>query len=199
MTGFDIGVLAILGMGAAIGFMRGFVHEVLALSAWVVSLIAIHYAHTPLTHALTPYVGSDFGASAVLAFCLLLLVPYVIIKTLARSLGQASRNSLLGPIDRVIGFGFGAVKGMLIAVLGFSVVVLGYDTVWGVQGRPDWITRSRSYPFINASSTALVKLIGERHLAAAKAASDASDKGPEDDEEKPAPKKKHRSHKQDDQ
>ena len=69
---------------------------------------------------------------------------------------------MLGPIDRVLGFGFGAVKGMIIVVLGFSVLVLGYDTVWGVGGRPTWITQARTYPFVNASSEALVTMIAKR-------------------------------------
>ena len=118
------------------------------------------------------------GANAVLAFALLLLVPYLVVKLIAGKMGQASRNSFLGPVDRVIGFGFGAVKGMLIAVIGFSILVLGYDTVWGVDGRPDWITQSRTYPFINASSDALVTMIGERRREAAEAASrDVADDG----------------------
>ncbi|HVR91881.1 MAG TPA: CvpA family protein [Novosphingobium sp.] len=166
MTGFDIAVLLLVGLGAITGFMRGFVQEVLALTAWVLSLFAIHYMHTPLTAALIPYIGTPSGA-AVLAFALLLLVPYAIVKLLGNRLGAASRNSVLGPIDRLLGFGFGALKGVIIAVLAFSVLVLGYDTVWGAGGRPDWITQSRSYPFVNASSDALVKMIGERRRAAA--------------------------------
>ncbi len=169
MTGFDIGVLVLVAMGAITGFMRGFVREVLALGAWFVALVAIHYAHGAVTTMLEGYVGNRMGAAAVLAFALLLLVPYVVVKLLADRIGQASRNSFLGPIDRVIGFGFGGVKGMLIAVVGFSIVVLGYDTAWGVNGRPDWITQSRTYPFINASSDALVKMIGERRRQASQA------------------------------
>ena len=172
MTGFDIVVLVLVGFGAVSGFLRGFVQEVLALCAWGVALIAIHYAHTPVSHLLENYVGDRLGAAAVLGFVLLIAVPYFAVKFVAARIGQASRNSFLGPIDRVIGFGFGAVKGMLIAVIGFSILVLGYDTVWGVNGRPDWITRSRTYPFINASSDALVKMIGERRRAAADAESD---------------------------
>lgn len=180
MTGFDICVLVLVGLGAVMGFMRGFVQEVLALCAWGISLIAIHYAHTPVSNMLEAYVGDRMGANAVLAFALLLLVPYVVVKLIAGHLGQASRNSFLGPVDRVIGFGFGAVKGMLIAVIGFSILVLGYDTVWGVDGRPDWITQSRTYPFINASSDALVKMIGERRREAAEAASrEAAERGAE--------------------
>lgn len=168
MTGFDIAVLILVGLGAITGFMRGFVQEVFALAAWVLALVAIHNLHTPLTAALMPYVGTPSGSS-VLAFAILLLVPYAIVKLLSDRLGAASRNSVLGPIDRVIGFGFGSIKGMVITVMAFSVLVLGYDTIWGAGGRPAWITQSRSYPFVNSASEALVKMIGERRRAAAEA------------------------------
>lgn len=171
MTGFDIAVLLLVGVGAITGFLRGFVHEVLALTAWIFALVAIHYLHTPLSLALEPTIGTGSGAT-VLAFALLLLVPYAGIKLLANWLGARTRNSLLGPIDRVLGFGFGGIKGLIIAVLAFSVLVLGYDTVWGVGGRPDWITQARSYRFINASSEALVKMIAARRNAAAAAAAE---------------------------
>ncbi len=166
MTGFDIAVLLLVGMGAVTGFMRGLVQEVLALAAWVVSVVAIHNLHTPLSEALTPMIGTESGAS-VLAFAILLLVPYAIFKLLAQRMGAASRESVLGPIDRVLGFGFGAVKGTVIAVMCFSVLVLGYDTVWGAGGRPTWITQARSYPFVNAASEELVGMIAERRHAAA--------------------------------
>jgi membrane protein required for colicin V production len=169
MTGFDIAVLLLVGMGAVTGFLRGFVQEMLALLAWVCALFAIHTLHTPLSAALTPTVGTSSGA-AVLSFALLLLVPYAVVKLVANWLGAKSRNSLLGPIDRVLGFGFGGVKGLIIVVLAFSVLVLGYDTVWGPGGRPDWITQARTYRFVNASSEALVEMIGERRHAAAEAA-----------------------------
>jgi membrane protein required for colicin V production len=82
--------------------------------------------------------------------------------------GSAPKAATLcfGPIDRVLGFGFGGIKGLIIIVLAFSVVVLGYDTVWGPGGRPDWIKQARSYRFINASSEALVTMIGQRRQEA---------------------------------
>lgn len=165
MTGFDIAVLLLVGVGAVTGFLRGFVHEMLALLAWLFALFAIHFLHTPLSAALEPRIGTSSGA-AVLAFALLLLVPYAVVKLVANWLGAKTRNSVLGPIDRVLGFGFGAVKGLIIVVLGFSVLVLGYDTVWGAGGRPDWITQARTYRFVNASSEALVTMIAARRQEA---------------------------------
>ncbi|MET1756008.1 CvpA family protein [Novosphingobium sp. RD2P27] len=168
MTGFDIAVLLLVGMGAVTGFMRGFVQEILALVAWIAAILAIRLLHTPLNAALAPHIGTESGA-AVLSFALLLIVPYALMKLIANWAGRRSRSSVLGPIDRVLGFGFGAVKGVIIVVLAFSVLVLGYDTVWGAGGRPTWITQARTYPFIDAASKSLVQLIAERRREAAEA------------------------------
>ncbi|MCB2078325.1 MAG: CvpA family protein [Novosphingobium sp.] len=168
MTGFDIAVLVIVGFGAVVGFARGFVQEILALAAWIFAVFAIRSLHTPLTEFFVPRVGTDSGA-AVLAFAVLLLVPYAAFKLIANWAGAKSRSSVLGPIDRVLGFGFGAIKGTIIIVLAFSVIVLGYDVVWGVQGRPGWIVQARTYPFVNAASEAMVTMIAERRREGAEA------------------------------
>ena len=161
MTGFDIIVLLIVGVAAIGGFMRGFVQEVLSLASWAVAVVAIRFLHTDLTAFLYDYIGTPSGA-AVLAFVLLLLIPYAGMKLVAGWAGRTSRNSILGPFDRVLGFGFGAVKGVVVVVMAFSLLVLGYDTVWGEQGRPDWIKDARTYSFVNAGSEAMVQLIEAR-------------------------------------
>jgi membrane protein required for colicin V production len=175
MTGFDIIVFIIVGVAAVGGFMRGFVQEVLSLLSWVLAIFAIRYLHTDVTLFLLDYFQSPSGA-AVLAFALLLLIPYAAMKLIAGRMGEASRNSFLGPIDRVLGFGFGMLKGLIVAVMAFSILVLGYDTIWGAQGRPTWITTARTYPFINASADAMVELIEERRrLRAGEEAGDDAD------------------------
>jgi len=174
MTGFDIAVLLIVGFTAVAGFMRGLVQEVLALFAWICALAAIYQLHTPVSEFLVEYIGNASGAS-VAAFALLLIIPYAIVKVLAGWAGKHSRNSVLGPIDRVLGLGFGSVKGMILIVLGFSVLVLGYDTAWGEDGRPDWITQARTYQFVDASSDALVEKIAEHRKALKKTDEDRSE------------------------
>jgi len=165
MTGFDIAILLLVGVMAITGFMRGFVEEMLALAAWVVALFALRFLHEPVTAFLLPHIRTTSGAG-VLAFALLMLVPYAMVKLLASKMGAASKASFLGPIDRVLGFGFGAIKGMIIAVLAFSVLVLGFDTVWGAGGRPVWITQARTYPFIDSASKGLLQVLAERRREA---------------------------------
>ena len=161
MTGFDFLVLLIVGVAATGGFMRGFLQEVLSLGSWILAGFAIRYLHTPLTVFMQDYVGQNVTTS-VLSFTLLLLIPYAAMKVIANNVGMASRNSVLGPIDRILGVGFGALKGLVIAVIAFSVLVLGYDSVWDYRGRPVWITTARSYELVDAGSRSLVEVLAQR-------------------------------------
>jgi membrane protein required for colicin V production len=165
MSGFDYVVFLVVGLAAIAGFFRGFVEEVLALAAWCVALLAVHYGHEPLTAILTDKMGTETGAG-VLAFVILLAVPYFGMKLIARHLGNASRGSMLGPIDRVLGFGFGAIKGFVLMVLAFSLLVLACDVTWGAKGRPAWIRQARTYPFLNAASSELLSMVASRRSAA---------------------------------
>ncbi|TCD05189.1 CvpA family protein [Erythrobacteraceae bacterium CFH 75059] len=161
MTGFDYIVLLVVGVAAIGGFMRGFVQEVLSLLAWVAGIMAIRLFHTALAQWLAERIGEG-TSTEVLAFVLLLLVPYALIQLLARRVGSASRRSVLGPVDRALGFGFGMVKGVVVVIVGFSMLVLAYDTIWGVGGRPAWMVQARTYSFIDAGSRAFVEMIAER-------------------------------------
>ncbi len=161
MNGFDIIVLIIVGVAAVGGFMRGLVQEVLSLAAWALAAAAIYYLHQPLTEALREYLDTE-PTTSILAFALLLLIPYAAMKVIANNAGEAARGSIMGPIDRVLGFGFGMIKGALIMVFAFSVIALGFDSMWGYKGRPVWITTARTYPVIDSASSDLVNIIAER-------------------------------------
>ena len=111
MTALDIFVILLLGGSAMVGFVRGFAHEVLALVAWIVAIAALKLFHSPLQSALAGTVGSEAGASAV-AFAVLFLPTYIAVKLFARAVGGKARKSVLGPVDRVLGGGFGMLKGL---------------------------------------------------------------------------------------
>lgn len=161
MTAFDFVVLFIVGVAAVGGFLRGFVQEVASIAAWVLAVLAIRYLHTDLSAAIFETMGSPVTAS-ILAFAMLLLVPYAGMKLIASRAANSTRNSVLNPVDKVLGFGFGAIKGLIIVVVAFSLLVLGYDTVWGSTGRPVWIAEARTYQLVDAGSREMVQIIAER-------------------------------------
>ncbi|MDZ3833556.1 MAG: CvpA family protein [Sphingopyxis sp.] len=165
LTALDIIVLTLVGGSAVLGFTRGLVQEVTTLLAWVLAIVAVRLFHPAVTGFVSGWVGTAGGA-AVLAFILLFGGVFVLAKYGSRAMGQRSRASFVGGFDRGLGAGFGAVKGLLIATIGFMIVTLLYDIGYGNAQRPQWIVDSRTYPALNATSAALSKVIAERRAEA---------------------------------
>jgi membrane protein required for colicin V production len=162
MTALDIIVLFLLGSGAIFGFMRGFVQEALSLIAWIMIIAAVRMFHAPATAVLSEPIGTDSGA-AVLAFFAIVIVTYALGKWISKSIGKKSRKSKLGPIDRVLGFGFGMLKGLIMATLLFLIIVMGFETLFGPKElRPEWMVKSRTYPLLNASGVAMSEFVREQ-------------------------------------
>ena len=154
-------LLAILG-GLINGLRRGFVQEILSLAALIAALFAVRLFHEPMTLWLMKLVGSESGAS-VLAFALIMALVGGGGRLAAARIGSASRRSMIGPVDRVLGGGFGAIKVLLIAAALFMLVALASDVVTGRGGtRPNWMTQSRSYPLLSATGAALSDLVAAR-------------------------------------
>ena len=164
MTALDIFVFLLIIGGAAIGFVRGLVHEVISLLGWVAAIAMLKLFHGQLSSGLDGTFGSTPAAAAVIAFALLFVPTFVLVKLLARSLGGRTRRSpMLGPVDRTLGGGFGALKGLLGATLFFLLANLATDMVYGPQSdRPEWMTRSRTFPLLNASGRAIVDWVEAR-------------------------------------
>ena len=172
LTALDIVVLVLVGGGAVLGFSRGLVQELTTLLAWVLAIAAVRFFHPLVTDLLAGWVGTEGGAAA-LAFVLLFGGVFAFAKWGSRAMGQRSRASLVGGFDRGLGAGFGAVKGLLIASIGFMLVTLLYDIGYGNAQRPAWMTDSRTYPALNATSQALSKVIAERRAEARAAEAEA--------------------------
>ncbi len=160
MTALDILVLLAMAGAGALGLKRGLTLEILSLGAWVLAIATVKVFHGPVTGALTGMVGTEAGA-AVLAFALIFGLTMLGGRLIARTLGEKTKNSMLGNFDRFLGLGFGAFKGLLGVTLLFLFVALINDTIkGGTEDRPGWMTESRTYPLLNAGSRALVDFVG---------------------------------------
>jgi membrane protein required for colicin V production len=164
VTALDVFVFLLLIGGGAIGVVRGFVHEVISLLAWIVAIAMLKLFHSQLWGGIENSFHMSSAGAAVLAFAILFVPSFLIVKLLARSLGgKTRRHAVLGPVDRVLGGGFGALKGLLGATLFFLLANLATDMVYGPQAdRPEWMTRSRTYPLLNASGRAIVDWVEAR-------------------------------------
>ncbi len=177
LTGLDMIVLLAIFGGAVLGMIRGFVVEAISMIAWVGAIIALKFLHGPVTKMLTSMVGGPSAAS-VLAFGLLFLIVYAGGKLAAATIGGRVRASGLGPLDRALGFGFGAMKGLIIVTLAYLLFNLGYDLFYGKAAeRPLWMRDSRTNTLLNATGRAIVDWVGHQREEGGLVGAVSGDKG----------------------
>lgn len=154
-TGFDWVVLVLVGLLALAGLMRGFTHEALSLAGWIGAAIVVRFFHEDLTTWLSPRVGGD-ASGAIIAFLLLFFGTVIAARLLAGAVGGAAKRSVLGPMDRLLGLGFGALKGVILASVLFLLAQFATGLFDEDRTPPDWLLKSRSAPLLALSANAMV-------------------------------------------
>ena len=176
LTALDVVVLLLIVLGGMAGFARGFVTEVLSLLAWVAAIFAVRLLY-PAGQRLAFHLTHTDSGAAILAFVVIFLVTFIAFRMIAAELGDRTRSSIVGPVDRVLGLGFGAFKGLLFAAVIWLVLGLGFDTMDAGGPRPEWLTATRTAPLLEVTSRAMVDFVEKRRHPVAPTAdgADAAD------------------------
>lgn len=162
LTWVDWALLAVLAVSVVIGLVRGFVFECLSLVGWVVAWFGAQWAapwlslHLPVG---APGSALNLGAAFAVAFIVALVV-WGLLAKLVRMLIHATPLSVP---DRLLGAGFGALRG--------AVLLLAVATVVGLTPAAQskaW-REARGARWLQQSLAALKPLLPEaaaRHLPA---------------------------------
>lgn len=161
LTAFDIVVLLMIGLAAAAGVARGFVTELLSLLAWVGAYFAVRLLY-PVAKPFAVELTNTPAAGSILAFALIFIIAFVAFRAVAGALGSRTRNSIVGPVDRLAGLGFGAFKGLLGAAVIYLVLTMGGDVLDPGEPRPEWLAEAKTAPLLARTSRAMVDWVEER-------------------------------------
>jgi membrane protein required for colicin V production len=165
LTAFDIVVGLLVAIAALAGLARGFVGEIVSLLAWAAGFFAVRFLYTPGKRLATTLVGTESGG-AILALVVIFLTAFIVVRILGGRLSERAKGSIVGPVDRLLGLGFGAAKGVLGAALLFLLVNMTFDTIDPEEPSPDWIKDARTAPTLAMISKALVDFVEERRRVA---------------------------------
>ncbi|WP_297572788.1 CvpA family protein [uncultured Deefgea sp.] len=113
MTAFDYIALTIVGLSILLSVMRGLTQELLALLAWVFAFwVAMHYA-TMVALWMPESIPTD-AIRYLAAFIALFFVTWLFSAIVRITLNQFVKATGFKPIDRVLGAGFGVMRGFLL-------------------------------------------------------------------------------------
>jgi membrane protein required for colicin V production len=154
----DYVFVGIILISVLVGALRGFIREALSLATWIFAFVGALRYGPECAERLKTAIDSEpirMIAGYVLPFFLILLAGGLLIWLITRLV----RGAGLGPVDRLLGSGFGLLRGGLIVV---ALVMLAGSSA---LGRESWWRQSALVPWIQPFAKDVESLIPARWLA----------------------------------
>ncbi len=152
ITLFDVVVIAVVLISAVLAMVRGFVREVLAIASWLIAAIATFYLYELLRDVIQPYVENETLAT-IISVAVIFIVVLVIVTYITMKVADVVIDSRVGSIDRIFGFIFGALRGLLLVVVAYVL----FD--WFVEEQPAWIENAETRPLVADLSDRLIEIL----------------------------------------
>ena len=129
----DIGITLAIVLSMVTGLFRGFIRELVAIGVWVAAFwFAAHHINT-LDPYVAPYVHDPSIRTAV--EYVIILIGFLLMGSVVNAvLGFVLSTSGLGGIDKILGSGFGFLRGVLIislVLLGIKMTPLPFQKYFG--------------------------------------------------------------------
>lgn len=152
----DLAIAAVILIFGAYAFMRGFVHMILAMAAWVGAAVATVLGLPYVLPYSRELISIKIIADIVGGVALFILV-LILLSILTHWLSRRVRESSLGAVDRSLGLLFGLAAG---AVL---VCVLWIGLIWAIprQDHPVWISEARALPLVEQGAEVILEALPE--------------------------------------
>ena len=131
LTIADAVVALIVLISALLAYNRGFTREVAAIGGWIVAGFAAFHLGPMVTPLILeiPGVGDFLSTSCTLsalaAFAAVFALALIVMSIFTPLLSSLIHASVLEPVDKGLGFGFGVARGALLV----GVLYLGYDLI----------------------------------------------------------------------
>ncbi len=157
LTLFDAIVLAVVGLSALVGLVRGGVAEVLGLASWVG---AAALAVVALPHV-RPFVREAAGGNGLVAdvagFAGAFVVALLALKLLTAMVGRLVAASPLGGLDKLLGLAFGAVRGALLVCAAYLLA----SQFVRPDRQPAWVNDAALIRTVREGAAGLARLVPE--------------------------------------
>lgn len=155
---FDMAVIGIMFLSCLFAFFRGFVREILSLTAWIGAGAITIYYFPALSQNLKQYFATPLATSISTVFILYVgsLICFAIFNRYIIKILRS--GSEIGIFDNILGLAFGALRGAFIISLAYFMLSLAIPA----QKRPDWLAKAITQPYAEKGALMLTKIAPER-------------------------------------
>jgi membrane protein required for colicin V production len=153
-TAFDYAVIAVVALSALLALARGAVREILGLASWIGAIAVAFVAFERVRPLVGAHLKEPLIADAA-TLAIVFIVPFVAFKILAAIIAGLVSASPLGPFDRLLGLGFGVLRGMLIVCAAYLVIAAFLPP----SRQPPWLRDARTLPQVQKGAALLTQAL----------------------------------------
>ncbi|PAV24891.1 colicin V production CvpA [Tamilnaduibacter salinus] len=113
-------IIAIIAVSTVISLKRGFVREALSLVTWVAAFLIARTFHPQMQTLLQGTVETPL-VRLVAAFAILFFGTLIVGAVINNLIGHLVRATGLSPTDRVLGMGFGLLRGLIVVIVAIAL------------------------------------------------------------------------------
>ena len=140
--GVDVFIAVVLVVSALLSFFRGFISEMLGIGSWFIASIIGFYAMPYLEPFVLKYIPKPLFAN-ILSLIVVAIVTLIILTLICSKIEKRVRKSALNRLDHFLGFIFGVLRGIVILVLiYFLMMTLAPKYLEQLQ------KRSKAFPYL---------------------------------------------------
>ena len=152
LTAFDVGFGVLVLISAILATARGLTREILSLVTWAGSAAIAAYMYFKHPEIAREYIKEQIVAD-VATVAVSFIVSLIVLHIITMRIGDFVVDSKIGPLDRTLGFVFGALRGVLIAVV---IVIFGLWLFPDTTKLPEWAKDSKSLPVLDNLGNELI-------------------------------------------
>lgn len=149
-------LILVMLISAVLAMIRGFTREVFAIGSWVAAAIVTYLFWESVLPFTQGYI-EDRNLALGVTILGIFFVTLIIVSVITMRISDFVLDSRAGPLDRTLGFIFGAARGLILVV----IAVLFLNFFIQPEQQPPWIAQAQTKPWLDSIGNDLLSRLPE--------------------------------------
>src|SRR5215204_879991 len=138
-------LIFVMLVSAVLAMIRGFTREVFSIGSWVAAAAATYFMWENALPYTQRYI-EDRNLALGVTIAGIFFITLLVVSLITMRISDFVLDSKAGPLDRTLGFAFGAARGLILVV----IAVLFLNFFIAPDKQPYWIASAKTKPWLDS-------------------------------------------------
>jgi membrane protein required for colicin V production len=149
-------LIFVMLISAVLAMIRGLTREVFSVGSWIAAAAAAYFLWERVLPYTEKYVD-DRNLALGVTIAGIFFITLLVVSLITMRISDFVLDSRAGPLDRTLGFIFGAARGLILVI----IAVLFVNFFIAPERQPGWIAMAKSKPWLDSLGSDLMARLPE--------------------------------------